>query len=331
MRTLTTRPSLKRGWCPTLAAPMQSGDGLLVRVQAPAARLTPAQAHALAHAATQSGNGIIELTQRGNLQIRGLHANTLAAFAAAMAEAGLESPTHLLPAPLLGDDPGIDPATTALTARLTHAFATHPALAALPAKLTIAIEPGGILASRPVAADLVAHPDGRLAPPPAGRAAPPVGLLPYHGGAAFGLAPPFGQLDATMLAGLARLAAAHGTAIRVTAWRTLLLGRVAGPVDAGPAWITDPADPRLLITACIGAPGCARGTTPTRQDALRLRPTRPTHVSGCEKGCAHPGPSPVTYVAIAGRYHRIENGRAHDEPSPGGKGAGADLCTNTPP
>ena len=147
----------------------------------------------------------------------------------------------------------------------------------------------------------------------------PVGPLAYPGtgDAAFGLAPPFGQLDAGMLNGLADLAERHGTAIRVTPWRALLLGRVrrTARIDAGHGWIVDPADPRLLVSACVGAPGCARGTTATRADAARLRPLVPTHVSGCIKGCAHPSPAAVTYVASDGRYDLVLNGRAHDAPS----------------
>lgn len=82
----------RRGWCPTLDEPMQTGDGLLVRVKPPAATLTPAQAHAVAEGAAAFGNGIIELTQRGNLQVRGLRPDTVAPFAAAIRDAGLAFP-----------------------------------------------------------------------------------------------------------------------------------------------------------------------------------------------------------------------------------------------
>ncbi len=111
-----------------------------------------------------------------------------------------------------------------------------------------------------------------------------------------------------MLHGLADLAARHGTTVRTTPWRAVLLARTAGPVHAGPAWITDPADPRLLVTTCVGAPGCARGTTPTRQHAARLNPTTRIHLSGCAKGCAHPGPAPLTLVGRDGRYDLVRNG-----------------------
>ena len=306
--------TLRRGWCPTLDAPMPSGDGLLVRVQPPRARLTHAQAHALADAAERHGNGVIELTQRGNIQLRGLSPRSIAPFADAMAGAGLPSPGHVLPPPLLGADPGLDPGAEALLRRIEAALAPF----ALPAKLTIAIDAGGLFAGRPIAADLVATPRG-LHPAPKGHAPTPAGPLAYPGTthAAFALAPPFGQLDAPMLRDAADLAHAHGTTLHVTPWRALVLGRLdaAARPAAGPAWITDPRDPRLLVTACIGAPGCLRATTPTRIDAARLRPTVPTHVSGCPKGCAHPGPAPLTYVARDGRYDLVHDGRASDTPT----------------
>jgi precorrin-3B synthase len=319
----------KRGWCPTLYDPMDTGDGLLLRVKPPHARLTAIQADALAAAADKYGNGLIELTQRGNLQIRGLTANTTAPFATAMVEAGLADPDPaterrraVMPPPLLGDDPTMDPRAAALTAALEHACATDPRLAALPAKFAIHIDAGGIFAGRPAAATLIAHPDGTLHPGTRDTASTPAGPLPYPGTErmAFALAPPFGQLDAAMLHRAAALAEAHGTTLRITPWRAILLGSVpcTTTIDAGPAWITAAADPRLQITTCIGAPGCRSGSTPTRTDAARLavalHPAQTLHLSGCAKGCAHPGPAPLTLVGRDGRYDIVHHGRAADAP-----------------
>jgi len=300
--------SLKRGWCPSLDRPMQSGDGLLVRVQPRRATLTPQAARALADAAATCGNGIIELTQRGNLQLRGLRADTIAPFAAAMEAADIPSPGPLLPPPLLGLDPGLDPRTEAVVAALEAAFADDPRLATLPGKFAVAVDGGGALGGRAVAADLTAFADGRVEPAAHSDAPPPVGPLP----GAFGLAPPFAQFDAAMLHDLAGQAARRGGSIRVTPWRALLLTGTK-PID-DPRWITDAADPRLLVTACIGMAGCLRGTVPTRTDAARLRPTQPVHVSGCIKGCAHPGPSALTLVGRDGAYDRVRHGRTTDTP-----------------
>ncbi len=61
-----------KGWCPGALRPMQSGDGLVVRIRPPMGRLTPIQAQAIAQAATTHGNGILDLSARANLQLRGV-------------------------------------------------------------------------------------------------------------------------------------------------------------------------------------------------------------------------------------------------------------------
>lgn len=61
-----------KGWCPSAYRPMMSGDGLLVRVKPRMARLTVGQTLALAELAQRHGNGMIDLTSRANLQIRGV-------------------------------------------------------------------------------------------------------------------------------------------------------------------------------------------------------------------------------------------------------------------
>ena len=65
------RPAAK-GWCPGAHRPMESGDGLIVRVRPPLGRLTAAQVRGLCSAAIAHGSGILELTRRANLQIRGV-------------------------------------------------------------------------------------------------------------------------------------------------------------------------------------------------------------------------------------------------------------------
>lgn len=64
--------SAVRGWCPDAWRPMAAGDGLLVRVKPRLGRLTGVQLLALAEAARTHGNGLIDLTSRANLQLRGV-------------------------------------------------------------------------------------------------------------------------------------------------------------------------------------------------------------------------------------------------------------------
>lgn len=63
---------VRKGWCPDAWHPMMAGDGLLVRVKPHLGRLTRDQALGLADAATTHGNGLIDMTRRANLQLRGL-------------------------------------------------------------------------------------------------------------------------------------------------------------------------------------------------------------------------------------------------------------------
>ncbi|MCF6370182.1 precorrin-3B synthase [Rhizobium halophilum] len=62
---------IRRGVCPSLTAPMQTGDGLLSRVALIDA-IDPAQLTKLCNLALRHGNGIMDVSARGNLQIRGL-------------------------------------------------------------------------------------------------------------------------------------------------------------------------------------------------------------------------------------------------------------------
>ena len=83
--------SLRRGACPSLPEPMQTGDGLLARLQ-PLAPLNLDQLAGLARLAVARGNGIIEVTARGKLQLRGLTAATAPGLAEAVAALGIDVP-----------------------------------------------------------------------------------------------------------------------------------------------------------------------------------------------------------------------------------------------
>ena len=154
---------MRRGWCPTVFAPMPSGDGLLVRVRPPGGRLQPAQARALAHAAARYGNGVIELTSRGNLQLRGLSPAGTEPFAAAMIAAGLalaDPVLERLRAVALA--PLSDAATRRVAADLDGLLA-DPTLAGLPPKFGFAVGLpwiGADVCLHPVGAGWRVWPDG---------------------------------------------------------------------------------------------------------------------------------------------------------------------------
>jgi len=61
-----------KGWCPGAHRPMMSGDGLVVRVRPFRSTLVAEQALALCDLSERFGNGVLDLTSRANLQIRGV-------------------------------------------------------------------------------------------------------------------------------------------------------------------------------------------------------------------------------------------------------------------
>src|SRR5882724_3305099 len=80
----------RRGACPGLSDPMRTGDGLLVRLT-PTGTTIPCEAFAaLCVAARRHGNGVVEITSRGNIQIRGLTESSMEGFVAAVAEIAVE-------------------------------------------------------------------------------------------------------------------------------------------------------------------------------------------------------------------------------------------------
>jgi sulfite reductase beta subunit-like hemoprotein len=90
-----------------------------------------------------------------------------------------------------------------------------------------------------------------------------------------------------------------------------------------PGLICDPGDPLLRVVACTGAPGCGQARGPVRPLARALAPLWAArggggllHLSGCAKGCAHPGAAALTLVAEAGGgFAAIPRGTAADPPA----------------
>lgn len=121
---------------------MPSGDGLVLRVRPPLGRLTAAQCLRLARLAASHGAGVVELSGRANVQLRGLagarHATVLRALAGAGlldADAALERRRNVVIDPLWRAGDGV----LALAQRLQAAIAQAPGLADLPAKFGWAV------------------------------------------------------------------------------------------------------------------------------------------------------------------------------------------------
>lgn len=392
----TNRPD-PRGACPGVAAPMVSGDGLLLRVRHPIGGLTLEQARAVADAAERFGNGQLELTSRGNLQLRGVGEADLTEAQEALIRAGVadadaerEAVRNVLAAPVSDLDPTAVADVTGTARSVADAVADDPRLRGLPPKTGIVVDGGGSAAVPEVyadvrldaidttgyrialagrAADAVSL--GRVAAEDAARAitvvlsvlvsgdnaaAPPrmAAALAERGEARFrdALAPvtgettpsaplaypggtcapgldvtgqwvhavfPFGALSAGQLRGIAAIAESHAGdtdgigSLRLTPWRSVLVTGVGErALDAlrELGAITDAADSRRFLGACVGAPGCASATTATRSEALALEARAPTllaagerlHVSGCGKGCGAVRQAAVMLVAEGGEY-----------------------------
>ncbi|MFP7674622.1 precorrin-3B synthase [Marivita sp. S0852] len=135
-----------KGWCPGAHRPMMAADGLVVRIRPRLARLTAAQALGLCDLARHHGHGYLDLTNRANLQIRGVaeadHAHLVAALARLDlidADPAFEARRNILVAPFW--QPGD------ITYRLTQALLARLAeLPELPAKIGFAVDCG----ARPV-------------------------------------------------------------------------------------------------------------------------------------------------------------------------------------
>jgi precorrin-3B synthase len=131
--------------CPGALQVHQAADGALARIRLPGGALTAAQLAALAEASNRLGSGTVELTARGNVQIRGII--DVAAVGDAIAAAGLlPSATHervrnIVASPLSGRVGG-NADVRVWTAELDAAIQAKPALAALPGRFLFSIDDG---------------------------------------------------------------------------------------------------------------------------------------------------------------------------------------------
>jgi precorrin-3B synthase len=156
---LAGSPFERRGACPTLARPMQTGDGLLARLRPADNILTLPQLKALADAAARFGNGIVEITARGSLQVRGLRPETIASLEHAVFDSGMDvsAGVGIETPPLAGLDPDELADVRPLAAELRQRIADHVPPLALAPKLAITLDGGGRFHLGGVTADIKAE------------------------------------------------------------------------------------------------------------------------------------------------------------------------------
>ncbi|WP_247884881.1 hypothetical protein [Azospirillum formosense] len=147
---LPRNPPRRRGMCPGVLAPMEVGDGLLVRVRVPAGVLPAASATRIAELGRRYGNGLVDLSHRGNLQLRGVAAADMAALIAELRllgyvseDAESEAVRNVLTSPTAGLDGtavlDVRPYALALDARLAADRDLHR----LPPKFGWLVDGGG--------------------------------------------------------------------------------------------------------------------------------------------------------------------------------------------
>ncbi|MEU6785419.1 precorrin-3B synthase [Nonomuraea angiospora] len=132
--------------CPGALQVHEAADGPLARVRLPGGAISPARLRELAACAADLGSGVIELTSRANVQMRGLRSP--AAFAERIAAAGLlpsqahERVRNIVASPFGGrTGPGLlDPQP--LVAALDRALCARPWLAGLPGRFLFAVDEG---------------------------------------------------------------------------------------------------------------------------------------------------------------------------------------------
>src|SRR5271166_1391186 len=329
-----------RGWmtrtrdddaCPGALQLHQAADGALARVRLPGGVITAGQLEALAQTAARFGCGAMELTSRGNLQIRGI--TDAAAVADGVAAAGLlPSPTHervrnIVASPLSGRV-GVHADVRAWIGALDAAIRAEPALAGLPGRFWFAIDDGRGDVSG-LGADVGVHVLGDSA-----------ALLLAGRDSGVRLSPP--DVVRALVAVAARFTRVRGKAWRVAEFsdtRTLLDGLDAAALP-GATWpaVTRPPvgwipqnDGRVALGAAVplgvlrartaeylAAIGAPAVITPwrsvlvfdadVRADAAAAVSSTPDgphrHYVGCERACGSP-PTGEVLVATGDGYRRL--------------------------
>ena len=153
--------SVRPSACPGLLRIVPALDGGICRVKLPGGMLRSAQAQAIAEAARQHASGVLELTNRSNLQIRGVLPGQESILIDALLGAGLGSRVasaddvrNLLLSPAAGLDSQARMDVRPLANQLLDLLQDTPALHALSPKFALQLDGGEALAIREHPQDL---------------------------------------------------------------------------------------------------------------------------------------------------------------------------------
>jgi precorrin-3B synthase len=132
--------------CPGVLRLAEAADGFLARVRLPGGLASSAQLRVLARLAVELGDGRVELTSRGNVQLRGLPAAAAGPLTSELFQAGLlpslshDRVRNVLASPLAGLDRGLD--LTGIVRSLDAALCARPRLAELSGRFLFAVDDG---------------------------------------------------------------------------------------------------------------------------------------------------------------------------------------------
>ena len=139
---------------------METGDGWLLRIRLPGGHVSPSAMRTVAAVAQQFGSGLVDLTSRANLQIRGLSAGAVTSAAGVLVErslssgdAGIDARRAVVASPLAGHDPWQLADTTQLVTNIVEQMAAAN-VGGVPAKFGIVIDDAGSWELGHVDADL---------------------------------------------------------------------------------------------------------------------------------------------------------------------------------
>ena len=258
---LATVLAMSQPSCPSVEHLLARSDGGLARIRRPGGRIDADGLAALADAADRFASGTVEITNRANLQVRGVRPGAGSRLAGALVSAGLscgasgDRRRNVLMAPLGGLDPDAfdyGPLLEPLLAELD----SDPRLDALSDKFGVALDGGGAWPLSGRRAAIVASP----------------GADPRTVVVTCGWAPPR-TVERAELAGV--LASAAAASLDHPYRGVVVPGPIAppaGPLGAGPGWVG--AMPLLGRAPAATLAGLGELARRHSGGALRLTPWR---------------------------------------------------------
>ena len=145
-----------QGWCPGALRPMLSGDGLVVRIRPRGGRLSADQVAGIAALSARHGNGLIDLSARANLQLRGVTDSSYEALMGGLQGLGLldasaeaEARRNILVTPFWQDGDGAQEIAQGLALALAAKDAPD-----LPGKFGFAVDTGAVPVLGAASADI---------------------------------------------------------------------------------------------------------------------------------------------------------------------------------